>query len=307
MDQTRSTWKRFSVGIAVAVSLTTNVYAASVNTIFAAENSLYGRGYDIGQADGWLDGDLRAAIKRFQSGTKGLKATSNLDPDTLKALGIAYEGATVSDNALATPNAALNALGLTPSHGYSAVPATIWASAPEPKPRPKPEPAPQALASAKPEPAHSTVIAKPEPRNATGTAPKPDRKPTVTRSAPARPAQPPAAEPQPAPPVMDTPVVAAASSDTGSAEPAPVPEAKPTKPFSDPVATEVAKEQSAPATTLSVEAPTTHETSPALAPASAPEADVAKTGVNEQKPQKTGARGGDFFSSLFDFLFGWIV
>ena len=48
--------------------------ASPTHTVFAAENALYGSGYDIGTADGWIDTKLRTAIRQYQSDRPELSA-----------------------------------------------------------------------------------------------------------------------------------------------------------------------------------------------------------------------------------------
>ncbi len=102
---------------ALAVSVSFCAVAAQagpVETIYSAENALYGAGYDIGKADGWMDNTLRSAIRQYQSGHDELQATGNLDPQTLSALGITLgSNSTVSGNDVADRTAAMAALGLS--------------------------------------------------------------------------------------------------------------------------------------------------------------------------------------------------
>ena len=73
--------------LTAAACLGTAQAAEPEKVIFAAENALYGAGHDIGRADGWIDEQLRAAIRAYQA-QNGLQTNGNLDTATLKALGV---------------------------------------------------------------------------------------------------------------------------------------------------------------------------------------------------------------------------
>ncbi|WP_097461694.1 peptidoglycan-binding domain-containing protein [Mangrovitalea sediminis] len=77
----------------------------SKQEIFAAQNALYGAGFDIGKADGMMGSTLHAAIKKFQESQSGLQATGDLDGATLAALGVS-EGGGSTDSMAATAPAA---------------------------------------------------------------------------------------------------------------------------------------------------------------------------------------------------------
>lgn len=142
------------VSVVAALAVCPMVQAASVQTVFSVENALYGAGYDIGKADGWIDDDLRAAVESYQSSQSGLAATGELDGDTLAALGINSGSISLAGgNRVATRDAALAALGLTENDfKRSSRPEKrpiVADKAPEPvkqvvrkadKPEPKPEP-----------------------------------------------------------------------------------------------------------------------------------------------------------------------
>ena len=152
--------------------------AASVQTVFSAENALYGAGYSIGQADGWIDDSLRAAVRQYQAERPGLSATGELDSPTLAALGISgSRSQLMGGNVVADQEAARKELGLT------------LASAPKPAPAPEPEqPAATPEPVAEPEPAVFSVakvskpIAKPEPQKAPEPPRKPHRSPLRSQS-----------------------------------------------------------------------------------------------------------------------------
>ncbi|MFE8069452.1 peptidoglycan-binding domain-containing protein [Marinobacteraceae bacterium S3BR75-40.1] len=88
----------------IAAGLVTGVLSGAAlaqqtpnNTVLAAENALYGAGYDIGTADGQMDSQLRAAVKSFQSKQSGLSATGELDDDTLYALGVKWDASAAAE------------------------------------------------------------------------------------------------------------------------------------------------------------------------------------------------------------------
>ncbi|MBW3196268.1 peptidoglycan-binding domain-containing protein [Marinobacter nauticus] len=112
--------------------------ASPTHTVFAAENALYGSGYDIGTADGWIDSKLRTAIRQYQSDRPELSASGNLDSATLKSLGVeAAPTLTIQSNSVASRSAARNQLGLAANSRPTA--RSVAAVAPESKPEPAPE------------------------------------------------------------------------------------------------------------------------------------------------------------------------
>jgi hypothetical protein len=128
-----------TVGAALAVC-SAGAQAASVQTVFSAENALYGAGYSVGQADGWIDDSLRAAVRQYQADRPDLTATGDLDAPTLDALGISgSRSQLMGGNVVANAEVARKELGL------------MVASVP--KPAPVPTPAPEA--ERKPEPHRS--------------------------------------------------------------------------------------------------------------------------------------------------------
>jgi hypothetical protein len=129
--------------------------ADNASIIYAAENALYGAGYQIGQADGWMDRQLRTAIRQFQSSQEDLTANGTLDARTLDALSIHYSPAmAISENHLDSPKAARLALGL---------PAADTSPS---KPEPATKPPTRSVDTAEP----TVPVAQPEPVN----APEPD-------------------------------------------------------------------------------------------------------------------------------------
>ncbi len=180
MSHSRFTRTPGLAAIAVSASLSAaTAQAGPVEIIYSAENALYGAGYDIGKADGWMDDTLRSAIRRYQSRTDELKATGNLDPQTLSALGIAHgDTGTISDNAVPNRNAAMAALELGEQRfGSGSSTSRPVAAAPKPEVRPQPEPEPEA------EPA---LPEEPETQPTTDVAAIDEQEPRQESSAPAR-------------------------------------------------------------------------------------------------------------------------
>lgn len=274
--------------------------ADTAEVIFAAENALYGAGYDIGRADGWLDEPLRAAIRKYQSDNRALDVTGELDPATLAALGASTRPESpVSSNTLASREAARSALDLPPA-------STETRGSPEPvalvSARQDVEVEPEA-----PEPtqAPSVVVA---------SEPEPEAKPTVARQPMLD------SEPEPSPePAMEKPrtpkPVAGATApvspdpqevNAGATAKAPVsapPEPEPMIPVepqsADPVETH---------TVAVVQGPS--ESDPRFAEPSPEPTQAVPTPASEPPvAERTTAprSSGGFFSALFDFLFGWLV
>ena len=126
---------------ALTVSFCAVAQADPADTIFAAENALYGAGYDIGKADGWMDDTLRSAIRKYQSGREGLQATGDLDPQTLSALGIAVkDGDAVTGNSARSREGAMADAGISKQRFGSPSAKQPIAAAPEPKVKPEPVP-----------------------------------------------------------------------------------------------------------------------------------------------------------------------
>lgn len=161
--------------------------AASVQTVFSAENALYGAGYSIGKADGWIDDRLRAAIRQYQSGHSDLGVSGELDAPTLAALGISGgRSQLLGGNQVANPDTARRELGLmvitAPEPASAPAPAAQPKPAAEPEPAPRPRtvaaPEPQPLPVAKPEPAKTPEpVQKPKPKMVAETLSKPEPKP----------------------------------------------------------------------------------------------------------------------------------
>ena len=326
---------RSSIMAAVLLSLSSHSQAAPVNTIFAAENSLYGRGYDIGRADGWMDDALHRAISRFQSRTKGLRASGNLDPATLKALGVSAGEGTISGNALASQQAARAALELT------VLPAATTATAPAPAasdpvasaaPEPAPSPATPRTENAVSGPEPVAVAKQTAPATSQSRAPTPDRTPSAppqrettaptmdepdvavlktpdesgtsrttaaNRAAHKTPA---AAVPQPAravaavaPDPESTDTPAESATATDNHQPQPVARNPAT-----PAEAEAANSTVDPAKTVAV------VDAPAEKPGAKPTVNAPDTASQPTGETSAGSSGG-FFSWLFDLLFGWMA
>ena len=155
-----------SVGAALAAGSVAQ--ASSVQTVFSAENALYGAGYSIGQADGWIDDNLLAAVRQYQADRPGLSATGKLDSPTLAALGISGSGSQLmDDNVVANREVARKELGLilvsapVPMPEPRKAPKPVQKTEPDPVKKPAPEPEPKQLAQTSPEP--ETIKAQPEP------------------------------------------------------------------------------------------------------------------------------------------------
>ncbi|MCC4272046.1 peptidoglycan-binding protein [Marinobacter nauticus] len=132
--------------------------ASPTHTVFAAENALYGSGYGIGTADGWIDDKLRTAIRQYQSDRAELSVSGNLDSATLKSLGVeAAPTLTIQSNSVASRSAARNQLGLAANSRPTA--RSVAAVAPESKPEPAPE-----IKEPEPETVEPEVVDTTEPR-----------------------------------------------------------------------------------------------------------------------------------------------
>jgi outer membrane biosynthesis protein TonB len=146
--------------VASALTACSMAQAASVQAVFSAENALYGAGYSIGEADGWVDDNLREALRQFQTDRPELAATGELDSDTLNALGISGQSSELmGGNVVASQGAARKELGLVVASLASSAPQP----APEPQPRSKPEPEPEPEIREEPEPEPEIVTAPPAP------------------------------------------------------------------------------------------------------------------------------------------------
>lgn len=273
-------------GIILSVVLTANAAVAdTTKLIFSAENALYGAGYQIGRADGWMDDSLREAIRLYQKRNPQLSVSGNLDSDTLTALGIASQpGLRITANDVATKAEALAVLGMSeakkapPAPKASPEPKKLLAETFEVPPAPLPEPAstPPAkpVAPVTPEPAAAInntpakVAQAPEEtaRNPIDNSPAPvnevsseiqAEQPVLTAAAPVK--QPPAPEPTQTQPEREEPKIPAISETATISEDVPIQDEPP-----EPAVT------------------------------GAPE-------TNEESSSRS------FFGTVFDFLFGWMV
>ncbi|MTJ00138.1 MAG: peptidoglycan-binding protein [Marinobacter adhaerens] len=261
--------------LTAAAGLGTAQAAEPEKVIFAAENALYGAGHDIGRADGWIDEQLRTAIRAYQ-GKNGLQTNGNLDAATLEALGVSKtSSATIAANSVGSRKASMAKLGLSLPEPAPSSPAVARAE-PEPEPAPQPVATPTRTPSEKVAQTPSTDIKTPDKQVATGDTSK---QPEVTIEEKA-PSEPQAPTPDPTP----EPVVAEVTTPEVNEEPDPVLAQLPTEPtsagYAEQEATDTRKAQ-----------PIEEET-------------TASTPTAAEKPQSTG---GGFFSKLFDFFFGWLV
>lgn len=285
----------------------------NTEVIFAAENALYGAGYDIGKADGWMDSPLRSAIRQYQYDTRGLEVSGELDSATLWALGTRERPDTpVSGNSLASRQAALAKLELPapapeatrsdpPRHSLSATasPAIEVAEPTQAPSEPEPEVEPVQVAA---------ITLPPEIERPQVDTRQPDKTPE-----PSTPAPPPASEPkahadasdEPSAPVATTRVSPAQSDSKEPMEPLPVePEVATAEPDSSGSDLKAG-------TTIAVAPETVPEQSPAPVEASPEMSEPVASSPSPEPPVPvqtvTPRSSGGFFSALFDFLFGWLV
>lgn len=294
----------------IALPLCTVAQASPVETVYSAENALYGAGYDIGVADGWIDEPLRNAISNYQSHRRGLKPTGRLDAATLSALGVGLKrDNAISGNEVSNRIAALAALGLE----ENLLPASAEAADASPEPV-------QAEPVSEPEPVHSAVIAE-EPAEARKT-------PVVAETMDIEP------EAQPVNSKKAGPESEASSSESHAAltqSPliAVADPAEPVEARSEPASTESVTvadaERREPTTEATVEEPSGDPVEAQPEPemvvdrsadndfeipeeptaAGKPSPDTAETAGMVQTNHSVSSRG--FFGSLFDFLFGWLI
>ena len=273
--------------LTAAACLGTAQAAEPEKVIFAAENALYGAGHDIGRADGWIDEQLRAAIRAYQA-QNGLQTNGNLDTATLKALGVTKtSSAPITANSVGSRKASLAQLGLSLPEPAPNTPTIARA---EPKPAPEPSPDPIQKSSEQGEP---TTLLDAEPsknqRVTEVTSKSTEVKPQedVAEAAPKTPepvaSKPPAPTSAPAP--APEPAVAEETTPEATKEPDPVLAQLPAEPTSagpaEPKTADTKKAQP-------IEGETTASTNSAVA-------------------DNSHSTGGGFFSVLFDFFFGWLV
>lgn len=291
--------KGLFLSAALAASSHTQAQTDSVNVIFAAENALYGAGYNIGRADGWMDKALKQAVRDYQARNGALTVSGVLDAETLSALGVSNSlGRAVSGNVVASKTAALSALGISekPQRRLQPKPAfSVKEIVPEPEPAPTPvaeqQPKPQAQPQSKP--SKQTDPATPE------TTPKVAAQTGVTP--PAKEVTKPSPEPkaEPAPQSVDKP---APSTDIAKVK-SPAPKtAEPTS------ADTVAWMKQLPNDATASEKPEDTKVDEPVAQAPKAERSETKTAEveqNQQPPESENDR--NIFASLFHFLFGWMV
>lgn len=275
-----ATIRQFRSGIVLSIAVAGSALAEanSVNVIYASENALYGAGYDIGRADGWMDETLRRAVRDYQTRAGNLSVTGDLDSATLSALGISEtSGRAVSGNVVASKAEALAALGMS---------AKSTDSTPRPQRQPKPAFSVQELpVEPKPEPVRKQALSNPTPATAKVVA--------KAKPAPTNPVEvtPPVVEARP-----QTPKVVAAPSE--APVPEPVAPAAPSSPPSPEVA-ELASQQ--PEEPAGADQPEASDGPTSVAEEVEATSQAAST---EVKPEK---KSRNIFGTLFDFLFGWMV
>lgn len=281
--------RKQGIRVSVITMLTAATCLGSVHAagperiIFAAENALYGAGHDIGRADGWFDQQLRTAIRAYQN-EHGLQTNGNLDPATLKALGVTKtSNETITTNSVDSRKESVTELGLSLPEPMESAPA-VARNEPKPVPEPVPEPVQQSSEQIESntdsdgEPVENQIVA-----NETSTQTEANAIEDVSKAAPATSetviSEPPAPTPTPEPEIVDR------TTPETTEEPDPVLAQLPAEPTS--------------AGNTEPETSDTKKALPEQGDTIAPE----KSAVADA-PRSTG---GGFFSALFDFFFGWLV
>lgn len=302
MSHSRYTRTPVVLAATIAASFCAVAQAGPVKTIYSAENALYGAGYEIGKADGWMDNTLRSAIRQYQSEHDELKANGNLDPQTLSALGIAHgDNSTISGNTVADRSAAMAALGLEENRSGSGSAGREIAAAPAAEAQPEPETVPEPEAESVPE-AEPAPLEEPETEPAADIASISEEKfrQEPVEQATEEPVEPATEEPvtEPEPPAR-------------TAEPEPQPESEPavetelaTAPEEEVLVEVVTVEEPTEADFELPEEPTAAGNPEVSEPAE--EAEVVQTPTSPRTEPASQSSGG-LFSSLFDFLFGWLI
>lgn len=273
--------------LTAATCLGTAHAAETEEVVFAAENALYGAGYEIGRADGWLDEQLRTAIRAYQT-ENNLQISGNLNAATLEALGVTkIPSAPITSNAVGSRKESVTELGLSfpePMRNTPAVARTEPKSLPQPEPKPTPDPVQQSA-----EPIQKTAVIDHKNVQEQGIAKgisKPSevkevKEKTVAEKATSEPV---ASEP-PTPDPLPEPVIVASTTSETTEEPDPVLAQLPEEPtsagYEEVNTADTKKPQPEPANTIAPKEPEVTES-----------------------PRSTG---GGFFSTLFDFFFGWLV
>ena len=280
---------------ALTVSFCAVAQADPADTIFAAENALYGAGYDIGKADGWMDDTLRSAIRKYQSGREGLQATGDLDPQTLSALGIAVkDGDAVTGNSARSREGAMADAGISKQRFGSPSAKQPIAAAPEPEVKPEPVPVSTEAPTLEEEsaPAPETIVAtndKPVIQPETELAKDPKPEPQI--------AEEPETEPVAVAAVEEPSIV----EETSTVEELSTVDAEPSVALNVP--SEATEETSTDVDYQLPEEPTASG-NPEISESSQA---TSSTSDNTSESTTVAKSSGGFFSSLFDFLFGWLI
>ena len=280
---------------ALTVSFCAIAQADPADTIFAAENALYGAGYDIGKADGWMDDTLRSAIRKYQSGREGLQATGDLDPQTLSALGIAVkDGDAVTGNSARSREGAMADAGISKQRFGSPSAKQPIAAAPEPEVKPEPVPVSTEAPTLEEEsaPAPETIVA---------TNDKPVIQPETELAQDSKPEPQIAEEPETEPVAVAAVEEPSIVEETSTVEELSTVDAEPSVALNVP--SEATEETSTDVDYQLPEEPTASG-NPEISESSQA---TSSTSDNTSESTTVAKSSGGFFSSLFDFLFGWLI
>ncbi|WP_341456166.1 peptidoglycan-binding domain-containing protein [Marinobacter salarius] len=280
---------------ALTVSFCAVAQADPADTIFAAENALYGAGYDIGKADGWMDDTLRSAIRKYQSGREGLQATGDLDPQTLSALGIAVkDGDAVTGNSARSREGAMADAGISKQRFGSPSAKQPIAAAPEPEVKPEPVPVSTEASTLEEEsaPAPETIVA---------TNDKPVIQPETELAQDSKPKPQIAEEPETEPVAVAAVEEPSIVEETSTVEELSTVDAEPSVALNVP--SEATEETSTDVDYQLPEEPTASG-NPEISESSQA---TSSTSDNTSESTTVAKSSGGFFSSLFDFLFGWLI
>ena len=280
---------------ALTVSFCAVAQADPADTIFAAENALYGAGYDIGKADGWMDDTLRSAIRKYQSGREGLQATGDLDPQTLSALGIAVkDGDAVTGNSARSREGAMADAGISKQRFGSPSAKQPVAAAPEPEVKPEPAPVSTEAPTLEEEsaPAPETIVA---------TNDKPVIQPETEIAQDSKPEPQIAEEPETEPVAVAAVEEPSIVEETSTVEELSTVDAEPSVALNVP--SEATEETSTDVDYQLPEEPTASG-NPEISESSQA---TSSTSDNTSESTTVAKSSGGFFSSLFDFLFGWLI
>tara|TARA_R110002073_G_scaffold34875_2_gene102744 strand:+ start:569 stop:1429 length:861 start_codon:yes stop_codon:yes gene_type:complete len=280
---------------ALTVSFCAVAQADPADTIFAAENALYGAGYDIGKADGWMDDTLRSAIRKYQSGREGLQATGDLDPQTLSALGIAVkDGDAVTGNSARSREGAMADAGISKQRFGSPSAKQPIAAAPEPEVKPEPVPVSTEAPTLEEEsaPAPETIVA---------TNDKPVIQPETELAQDSKPEPQIAEEPETEPVAVAAVEEPSIIEETSTVEELSTVDAEPSVALNVP--SEATEETSTDVDYQLPEEPTASG-NPEISESSQA---TSSTSDNTSESTTVAKSSGGFFSSLFDFLFGWLI